>query len=220
VPGAPEAPVEPQETTLRAAAEQDRAEIIQERADYLAKVGQRDPAQLVFLDESGVTTKMTRRRARAPQGRRALGPVPFGWERLTLLGALVGREGMVASMSIKAATSTPVFLAFLEQVLLVPALVERQPGATVIIGNLRAHHAPAVEPLLKAAGPQLLHLPRYSPDLPPIEPGGAKLKEQLRAKAGRDLPSLEAELGPAFAAITPQDVRGWSRRCGYAAQPT
>lgn len=217
MPGAPEAPVDPQEKTLRAA-EQDRAEIIQERADYLAKVSQRDPAQLVFLDESGVTTKMTRRYARAPQGQRALGSVPCGWERLTLLGAL-GREGMVASMSIEAATSTPVFLAFLEQVL-VPTLVERKPGATVILDHLRAHHAPAVEPMLKAAGLQLLDLPRYSPDLSPIEPGWAKLKEQLRAKAARDLPSLAAELGPAFAAITPQDAHGWFRHCGYSAQPT
>lgn len=165
-----------------------------------------------------MTTKMTRRYARAPQGQRALGSVPCGWERLTLLGAL-GREGMVASMSIEAATSTPVFLAFLEQVL-VPTLVERKPGATVIMDNLRAHHAPAVEPMLKAAGLQLLDLPRYSPDLSPIEPGWAKLKEQLRAKAARDLPSLEAELGPAFAAITPQDAHGWFRHCGYSAQPT
>lgn len=161
---------------------------------------------------------MTRRYARAPQGQRALGSVPCGWERLTLLGAL-GREGMVASMSIEAATSTPVFLAFLEQVL-VPTLVERKPGATVIMDTLRAHHAPAVEPMLKAAGLQLLYLPRYSPDLSPIEPGWAKLKEQLRAKAARDLPSLEAELGPAFAAITPQDAHGWFRHCGYSAQPT
>jgi transposase len=158
---------------------------------------------------------MTRRYARAPQGERALGPVPFGWERLTLLGAL-GCEGMVASMSIEAATSTPVFLAFLERVL-IPVLVERKPGATVVMDNLRAHHAPAVEPMLKAAGLQLLYLPRYAPDLSPIEPGWAKLKERLRAKAARDLPSLEAELGPAFAAITPQDASGWFRHCGYTA---
>ena len=174
------------------------------------------PAErLVFLDESGVTTKMTRRYARAPQGERALGPVPFGWERLSLLGAL-GCEGMVASMSIEAATSTPVFLAFLERVL-IPVLVERKPGATVVMDNLRAHHAPAVEPMLKAAGLQLLYLPRYAPDPSPIEPGWAKLKERLRAKAARDLPSLEAELGPAFAAITPQDASGWFRHCGYTA---
>ena len=212
MPGAPEAFAEPEEKTLRAT-EQDRAEIVQQRADYLAKVSQLDPAQLVFLGESGVTTKMTRRYARAPQGERALGQVPFGWERLTLLGAL-GGEGMLASMSIEAATNTPVFLAFLEQVL-IPALVARKPGATVVMDNLRAHHAPAVEPMLKAAGLQLLYLPRYSPELSPIELGWAKLKEQLRARAARDLPSLEAELGPAFAAITPQDARGWFHHCGY-----
>ena len=66
---------------------------------------------------------------------------------------------MVASMSIEAATSTPVVLAFLERVL-IPVLVERKPGATVVMDDLRAHHAPAVEPMLKAAGLQLLYLPR------------------------------------------------------------
>jgi transposase len=213
VSGAPEAPIEPQEKTLRAA-EQDRAEIIQERADYLAKVSQLDPAQLVFLDESGVTTTMTRRHARAPQGQRALGSVPFGWERLTLLGAL-GREGMVAGMSIEAATSTPVFLAFLEQVL-VPALVERKPGATVIMDNLRAHHAPAVEPLLKAAGLQLLYLPRYSPDLSPIEPGWSKLKNALRTTKARTRDALETALLPALDSITPANARGWFNHCGYS----
>jgi transposase len=137
------------------------------------------------------------------------------WQRLTLLGAL-GCEGVVASMSIEAATRTPVFLAFLEQVL-IPALAERKPGATVIMDNLRAHRAAAVEPMLDAAGLKLLYLPRYSPDLSPIEPGWAKLKEHLRAKAARDLPTLEAELGPALAAITAKDARGWFRHCGYAA---
>ena len=64
---------------------------------------------------------MTRSHARAAPGERAVGQVPGGhWERLTVIGAL-GLEGVVASISIAAATTTAVFLAFIEQVLL-PAL--------------------------------------------------------------------------------------------------
>jgi hypothetical protein len=79
------------------------------------------PAErLVFLDESGVTTKMARPHARAPRGQRAYGSVPRGsWQRLTVLGALA-YDGLVATMSIEASTSTPVLLAYLEQVLQPP----------------------------------------------------------------------------------------------------
>lgn len=69
----------------------------------------------MFIDEAGITTRMTRLYARAPKGQRALGAVPCGsWRRLTLLGAL-GCDGVVAAMSVEAATSTPVFLAFMAQ---------------------------------------------------------------------------------------------------------
>jgi hypothetical protein len=49
-----------------------------------------DPAWLVFLDESGVTTEMTRRYGRAPRGERVREAVPAGhWRTLTLIAALV-----------------------------------------------------------------------------------------------------------------------------------
>lgn len=172
------------------------------------------PERLVFVDESGITTKMTRTHARAPRGERARGAVPFGgWRRLTVLGAL-STAGMVAAMSIEAATSTPVFLAYLEQVL-VPELRCRMPGATVVMDHLAPHRAAAVAEVLAAAGLGLLYLPRYSPDLSPIEPGWSKVKTRLRTKAARSLEDLDRELGPALDAITAQDAQGWFRHCGY-----
>ena len=99
----------------------------------------------MFVDESGVTTAMTRRYARAPRGRRALATAPCGhWRRLTLLGAL-GCEGMVAAMSVEAATSTAVFLASLDRVL-IPELVRTKPGAVVVMDNLRPHRRDLVRP--------------------------------------------------------------------------
>jgi transposase len=140
--------------------------------------------------------------------------VPFGgWRRLTVLGAL-SSAGIVATMSIEAATSTAVFLAYLDQVL-VPELRRCKPDATVVMDNLRPHKAKAVAAALEKAGLGLLYLPRYSPDLSPIEPGWSKVKTRLRAKAARSLDALDAELGPALDAITPQDAAGWFRHCGY-----
>src|ERR671912_689529 len=161
--------------------------------------------RLVFLDESGVTTKMARTHARAPRGQRAYGAIPLGsWQRLTVLGALAC-EGLVATMSIEAATSTPVLLAYLEQVL-VPKLRQVKPDAILVMDNLRLHHATEVIELLAQAGIELLYLPRYSPEFNPLEQAWAKVKERLKAKAARSLEALEAELKPALNAISAKDA--------------
>jgi transposase len=202
-----------QKKTLRAS-EQDRADIQAERAAFCEQLRQRDAKALVFLDETGITTAMTRRLARAARGARAHGSAPGGWRRLTVLGALSG-EGMVAAMSIEAATTTRVFLAFLESVL-IPELRRRHPKATVLMDNLSAHKPKAVETVLTKAGFTLLYLPRYSPDLSPIEPGWSKLKSALRAAEARTREALEAGLAPALDSITSADARGWFNHCGYA----
>ena len=153
---------------------------------------------------------------RAGSGR-AVGSVPWGRrERLTVVGALA-LDGVVAAMSVAAAaaTSTAVSLAFVEQAL-VPALKER-PDAVVVMDNLAAHEAEAVRGALDRAGLAYRYLPPYSPDLDPIEEGWSKLKTRLRAEGARSREALEAALGPALAAITAQDARGWFRLAGYPA---
>ena len=199
--------------TLRAS-ERDRADIQAERAVFCERVRQLDAKNLVFLDESGITTAMTPLYARARRGERAHGSAPGGWRRLTVLGALSG-AGMIAAMSIQAATTTRVFLAFLQAVL-IPELRRRHPGATVLMDNLSAHKPKAVESALTKAGFTLLYLPRYSPDLSPIEPGWSKLKSVLRTAKPRTRETLEAALAPALDSITPADARGWFNHCGYS----
>jgi transposase len=212
VPGAEEPGPRAKEKALRAA-ERDRADVAAARAEWRAELAGVDPRRLVFVDESGIDTRLTRSRARAPRGRRAVGKVPHGrWERLTVIGALA-LEGVVAAMSIAAATSTAVFLAFAEQVL-VPALRDR-PDAVVVMDNLAAHKAEAVRGALDRAGLGHRHLPPYSPDLNPIEPAWSKLKTGLRARGARSRAALEQALGPALATITAQDARAWFRLAGY-----
>jgi transposase len=171
------------------------------------------PDRLVFLDESGVDTAMTPTHARAPRGRRALGRVPGGhWKRLTILGALCA-DGIACAMTVAAATTTRVFLAFVERVLL-PAL-RRRRGCVVVMDNLAPHKAACVRAAFEAAGVEYRYLPAYSPDLNPIEPAWAKLKAALRRAEARSLDRLGAELPQALGQITPSDAQGWFRHAGY-----
>ncbi len=202
----------PEKKTLRAA-EQDREDVAQARATWRAELAGIDPRRLVFLDESGIDTRLTRTHGRALRGRRAVGKVPRGsWERLTIIGALA-LDGVVASMSIAAATGIAVFLAFVEQVL-VPALRDR-PDAIVVMDNLPAHKAEAVRDALDRAGLSHRYLPPYSPDLNPIEQAWSKLKARLRASGARSREALEQALGPALAAISAQGACGWFQLAGY-----
>jgi len=183
------------------------------RTAWRAELAGIDPRRLVFIDETGIDTRMTRAHGRAPRGRRAIGKIPHGqWQRLTVIGALA-LDGVVAAMSIAAATGTAVFLAFVEQVL-VPELKER-PEAIVVMDNLPAHKAETVRSALDRAGLGHRYLPPYSPDLTPIELAWSMLKTSLRASGARTREALEAVLGPALASITPHDARGWFRLAGY-----
>ena len=158
---------------------------------------------------------MVRACGRAPEGERAYGTAPAGtWRRLTVLGAL-GADGVAGVMSIERATDTAVFLAFLDHVL-IPELVRTKPDAVVILDHLSPHKAPAVRQRFAAAGLELLLLPRYAPDLNPIEPLWAKVKAALRAAAARTVAALETALGEALAGVTADDARGFFRGCGYA----
>jgi transposase len=166
----------------------------------------------VFLDESGVTTEMTRRYGRAPRGERVREAAPAGhWSTLTLLGAM-SAEGVLASMTVESPTDGDVFLAYLDEVLC-PCL---QPGQIVIADNLSAHKVDGVRERIEAVGATLLYLPPYSPDFNPIEPAWSKIKQHLRKTKARTLDRLEAAVAEALSTVTSHDARGWFRHCGYA----
>lgn len=162
---------------------------------------------MIFLDESGVSTQMTRRYARAPRGVRVHESTPEGnWKILTLLGAMSLR-GMVATMTIEAATDTEIFLAYLDSVLC-PAL---RPGNVVVMDNLSSHKVGGVRERIEAAGAELLYLPPYSPDLNPIEKAWAKLKHLLRTAKARTAEALEQAIAELLPEIRPQDAQAWFR---------
>jgi transposase len=200
------------------AAEQDRADVAAARAawpvDEEAGVGGLAPERLVFLDECGVLTGMARLYGRGPRGERARGAVPHGsWTRLSVLGAL-GREGMLAAMSVEGAASGAVFHAYLERVLL-PELRRTKPDAVLVMDNLGAHKTPKVRELLDRSGLPYRYLPSYSPDLNPIEPAWAQVKAELRRAAARDEDALHRALGPALDRVSAANATAYFRHCGY-----
>lgn len=154
---------------------------------------------------------MTRERARAPKGERAIGKVKRNHGTVTsVLGSLTA-SGVEAAMTVEGGTSGPVFTTFVEHFLL-PNL---QPGHVVVLDNVGAHKVRKAKELVESKGAKLLYLPPYHPDLNPIENAWSKIKSCLRAAEARTHEALEEALKTAINSITASDVRGWMTHCGY-----
>ena len=173
---------------------------------------------MVFVDECGTHTSMTRLRARAPRGQRVHARVPRNRGKNTTLLASMTHEGMGPCMAVIGGTKKVVFEAYVERVL-APAL---RPGQVVVLDNLGAHRGEKVRGLVEARGCELLFLPRYSPDFSPIEEAFSKVKARLRKAAARDRGALVKAIGRALSAVSTKDARGYFGHCGYPldAQPS
>ena len=193
------------------ASEQETPRVREQRTLWCELIAGIDPTRLIFVDETGLTTEMTRRYGRAMDGARGNEGVPAGrWSTLTLLGA-VGLHGWVASMTVESATDGDVFLSFVEHVLC-PNL---QPGHSVVMDNLAAHKVDGVMELISAVGASVFYLPPYLPDFNPIEKCWAQLKQRLRTLKARSLPSLCLALDDALSILTPQNSHAYFQHCGY-----
>jgi transposase len=173
-----------------------------------------DPGRLVFLDECGTHTSLTRRRARAARGMRARGSVPRNRGPVTTLLAGVSLAGMSPAMTVEGGTDTAVFATYLDRVLL-PSL---RPGQLVVVDNVGAHKPDHIRALVEAAGCELVFLPAYSPDLSPIEEAFSKLKALIRAAAARTRAALDTAIAAALGAVTAIDAAGWFAHAGYPAR--
>lgn len=171
-----------------------------------------DPAHLVLLDETGVTTNLLRRYGRAARGVRVYDDAPFGrWETSTFLAAL-RVTGLTAPGVFDGAIDGASFLAYIEQIL-VPTL---RPGDMVIADNLSAHKVAGVRRAIEQAGATLWYLPPYSPDLNPIELCFAKLKTLVRAARCRTIETLWPLLGACLQRFSPDECRNYFRHAGYS----
>ena len=167
----------------------------------------------MFIDETSANTKMTRLYGRCPRGERLHACVPFGrWRTITLVGAL-RKSGMTASMTIEGAMNGEAFLAYVKQCL-APTL---KRGDVVMMDNLPVHKVHGVEAAIEAVGASLEYLPKYSPDLNPIEMSFSKLKAWLRKLARRTLPTLERSIAKYIPTISPAEASNYFRHAGYGA---
>lgn len=168
--------------------------------------------RLVFIDETGVNTKMARRYGRSPVGERCHSAEPHGhWQSSTFLAAL-RHDRLTAPFFVEGAVDADVFTAYLQHVL----CPELERGDIVILDNLATHKIAAVAKLIEAAGATVRYLPAYSPDLNPIELAFAKLKAHLRQAAARTLDELSVALGSVLRNFTSDHCRNFFRHANYA----
>ena len=170
-----------------------------------------DPERLIFIDETGVDTKMARRFGRSPRGERCLAAVPHGHWKTTTFTAGLRLCGMTAPFILEGPMDGECFLVYVEQVL-VPTL---RPGDVVIIDNLPAHKVAGVRQAIEAAKAILLYLPPYSPDFNPIEMAFSKFKAYLRKIAARTVDDLWAAIADAVQTFTPAGCRNYFAAAGY-----
>ena len=170
-----------------------------------------DPARLVFIDETAVSTNMVRLRGRAARGVRLIGRVPLGeWTTITFVAALRYNK-MTAPMVLKGAINGEMFLAYVEQCL-VPTLKRND---IVVVDNFAPHKVPGIREAIEKAEATLRYLPKYSPDLNPIEMPYSKFKGFLCKAAERTVPGLYRAIRSFVPQLGARECANYFRHAGY-----
>lgn len=170
-----------------------------------------DVRRLVFIDESGAKTNMTRLRGRGRRGQRVHDYAPHGhWQTTTMIGS-IRWDGTVSCMAIEGSADREAFRVYVQHIL-GPTL---RSGDVVVVDNLSVHKDAASRELIEAVGASLVFLPPYSPDFNPIEKMWSKVKNYLRSAKARTHSGLIEVIGEALSAITRSDAQGYFFSCGY-----
>jgi transposase len=185
-----------------------------------------DPKRLVFIDETGASTKMARLRGRAKRGERCRAAIPHGHWKTTTFTAGLRLNGLAAPMVLDGPMNGDAFLAYVEQVL-VPELekadvviMDIEGGQAIVDGPAIARRKPAhkvsgVRRMIENAGARLLYLPPYSPDFNPIEMAFSKLKALLRKAAARTIEDLWDTIAESIDQFTPDECKNYFQAAGY-----
>jgi transposase len=205
--------IEPEKKTLHAA-EQNRPDIVVQRAAWKVLQAGIDPQRLVFLDETFGTTKMTRLYGWGPTDERVVDLVPHGhWQSTTFVAAL-RLEGLFAPLVVDGALNGELFLKYVQQEL-APQL---RPGDILIMDNLATHKIQGVVATLAAREARVVFLPPYSPDLNPIEQVFSKVKNELRRRRLRTCDELWNAFGESLDWVSIDQILNYFRHAGYAAE--
>jgi transposase len=171
-----------------------------------------DPTRLVFIDETSVTTKMTRLRGRSRRGTRLRANAPFGrWGTQTFIAGL-RCDSLTAPWVIPGAMNRIAFDTYIATQL----ASTLELGDIVILDNLSVHKSAKAAEILKERGAWFLFLPQYSPDLNPIEKAFSKLKAHLRTAAARTFDDLWQSIGNICDLFEPDECWNYFKADGYA----
>lgn len=170
-----------------------------------------DLTQLVFVDETGTTTAMTRTHGWGRKGEKLYGKTPHGhWLTQTFIAGLCYHD-ILAPMLLPCPMTGKLFRQWLEEAL----IPELEPGSIVIIDNLPAHKVTGIRQCLEDAGMGLLYLPPYSPDFNPIEQVFAKLKALLRRMMPRSFDAICDALKTILEKFSATECSNYIRHAGY-----
>jgi transposase len=204
----------PRKKKVPRAADQDSPRVRERRREFCEELAGIDPRRLVFVDECGANTAMTRRYGRAPAGQRVYTDTPGHWDSITLTCAM-RLAGAMAGLAFPGATNTGTFETYVDEVL-VPEL---KPGDVVIWDNLKPHKSEEAIEAVEEAGAEVVPLPPYSPDYTPIEEMFSKVKGAMRSAAGRTKEAVYEAFASALHDVSLEDIAGWFQdRAWYAMQ--
>ena len=183
------------------------------RAQWAKYQGRIEPERLVFIDETWTKTNMAPLRGWAARGKRLPGKAPQRrWKTMTFVAAL-RLDRIDAPWLFEGPIDGETFRTYVARQL-VPTL---RQGDIVIMDNLGSHKGKAVRDLIRSAGAKLFYLPKYSPDLNPIEQVFAKLKHLLRKAAARSFETVCAAIGQILASLDAEECANYFRNSGYQA---
>lgn len=194
------------------ASERDRADVIKKREIWEGQQSAMNAASLVFLDESGVNTNLTRRYGRAKGKERVKDSAPLNTPKTTTILSSVRTDGTTVAKFFSGSMNGELFLDYIQNDL-APTLHD---GDIVIMDNLRCHKVAGVKEAVENVGAQVRYLPPYSPDFNPIEMMWSKLKAILRKVKARTVDSLLVAIPQAFRSISICDILGWFKEAGYS----
>lgn len=167
--------------------------------------------KVVFIDETGINTKMARARGRSQRGQRLVAAIPHGhWKTLTFIAGL-RHDRLIAPWVIDGAMDGDAFVQYIKTQL-APTL---NKGDVVVLDNLPAHKRCDADEAVRERGAWLLFLPPYSPDLNPIELAFSKLKAHLKRIAPRTVDDLWKAVGQISQIFKPDECANFFKKDGY-----
>ncbi len=180
-------------------------DVVQKRENWSKELPEYDKNKLVFLDESGINTNLTRIYGRSMGGNRCIDKAPINTPKNTTILSSIRLNGQTAYTTYQGGTTKDKFIDYLTNVL-APTLHD---GDIVIMDNMRTHHAKEVRKVIDSLKINVIYLPPYSPDFNPIEKMWSKIKSGLRKLKIRDSEDLPNAVEYAFSKVCSLDCVGW-----------